>query len=147
MARSAASLTGHTAARPLLVVTLAASAGVHAALVPAHATGGVAVAILFAASSGALASAAVLVDRHHRPGAVVGSALLLAALLAAYALARVIPVWPLEHSEPVDALGAATKAVEAAGLLLALRLLQDPAGNGRSRPLDSQELAHEYPLG
>jgi hypothetical protein len=40
----------------------------------------------------------------------------------------------LTHAEPVDPLGALTKLIEAAGLVLALRLVQTPAGGERRLP-------------
>jgi hypothetical protein len=50
---------------------------------------------------------------------------------------------PLTHVEPVDALGAATKLVEAAGLAFALRLLHTPAGGARRYPRYEKELVYE----
>jgi hypothetical protein len=109
-----------------LVLILAASAGVHAALAPAHSSEGLPVAAGFALSSAALAVAAVVVDRSRRPEAYRLAALLLGALLATYLASRVTTVWPLSHAEPVDAVGLATKTFEAAGVLLALHLLHKP---------------------
>jgi hypothetical protein len=115
-------------ARALLVSALAASAGAHAALVPAHAAEGAAVAALFALAVAAAGTTAVAVDRRCERAPLALAAMLLAALLAIYAVSRTAAVWPLAHAEPVDALGAMTKLCEAAGLLLALRLLQTSAG-------------------
>lgn len=116
--------------RQILVLTLAASAGLHAALVPAHAAD-TAVAAGFALSALALAIVALLVDRSDRPGSVVTAALLLASLLSAYAATRVAAVWPLTHAEPVDAIGAVTKLIETAGLVLAVRLVKAQAGGSK----------------
>ena len=118
-------------ARQILVLTLAASAGAHAALVPAHAAESHVVAAGFALSALALAIVALHVDRSDRPGAAVAAALLLATLLLAYAATRVAAVWPLAHAEPVDAIGAVTKLVEVAGLVLAVRLAKAQAGGSR----------------
>jgi hypothetical protein len=115
-----------------------ASAGIHAALTPVHAAEGPIVAGAFAGSSVALAAAAVLVDRSQRRGALIATALLFAALLGAYAASRIVVVWPLSHAEPVDALGALTKLLEAAGLVVALRLLRSPAGSAWSLPAPQQ---------
>jgi hypothetical protein len=71
------------------------------------------------------------VDRCPRPAAYSLAVLVLGTLLAAYLASRLVTLWPLAHTEQVDALGAMTKLVEAVGLLLALRLLQATAG---SRP-------------
>jgi hypothetical protein len=68
---------------------------------------------------------------------------LLCSLVAAYAATRLVALPPLTHAEPVHALGAATKLVEAAGLVLALRLLHTPVGSARRSPRYEKELAHE----
>jgi hypothetical protein len=124
--------------RALLVLTLAASAGIHAALVSAHTAEGTQVAALFALSALALAGAALLVDRSDQPSAYALAAVMLGTLLALYAASRLVAVWPLDHAERIDAIGALTKLLEAAGLLLALRLLQDPAGSTRELPARQQ---------
>jgi hypothetical protein len=113
--------------RGLLVAGLAASAGAHAGLTPAHVAEGVPVAVLFAVSAAALAVTAVIVDRSRRQAAYSLAAVLLGGLLVAYAASRVMALWPLEHREGVDAVGALTKLVELAGLVLALHLLHSPA--------------------
>ncbi|HZB05478.1 MAG TPA: hypothetical protein VE449_02725 [Thermoleophilaceae bacterium] len=115
-------------AERLLALTLASSAGIHAALVPTHAAETPLLGALFALS--ALLLAALTVGVAHAPGAVaLGAAgLLLGALLVAYVAARFVALPPLTHSEPVDVLGVATKLIEAGGLVLALRLLGTRAG-------------------
>ena len=120
--------------RQLLVLMLAASAGVHLALVPAHAAESSSVGAMFALSALMLAALALLVDTSARAVTLVAAALLLGSLLALYAGSRIVAVWPLEHSEPVDAIGALTKLFEAAGLVLALRLMQTPTGSVRRLP-------------
>ena len=112
-----------------LVLALAASAGAHAALVRGHAAEGPPIGVLFAVSALVLAGFSVLVDRSDRRAVVVAAALLLGGLLALYAASRVVVVWPLAHVEPIDAVGAITKLVEAAGLMLALSLLWVPSGS------------------
>jgi hypothetical protein len=112
-----------------LVLALAASAGAHAALVPGHAAEGLPISVLFAVSALVLAGFSVLVDRSDRRAVVVAAALLLGGLLTLYAASRVVVVWPLAHVEPIDAVGAITKLVEAAGLTLALSLLWVPSGS------------------
>jgi hypothetical protein len=115
-------------AERLLALALASSAGVHGALVPAHAAESPLLGALFALS--ALLLAALTVWVAHGPGAVAlgAAALLLAALLAAYIATRVIALPPHMHSEPADLLGVTTKLIEAGGLVLALRLLGTRAG-------------------
>jgi hypothetical protein len=123
-------------ARQLLVLACAASAGVHFALAPEHwresATSGAA----FAASAVALCACAVALDRRPRSGLpVTGAALLLAGLLSAYLLTRFTAMPPLaDHAEPVDAVGAVTKLVEAVGLALAVVVSQRSAGRPERRP-------------
>jgi hypothetical protein len=145
-AQAASGRGGHVSrsrARRMLVLALASSAGVHAALVPTHASEASVVGALFALSALALAGVALHVDHSPRRGAPAAAALLLGSLLVAYAATRVLPLPPSTHAEPIDAVGAATKLVEAAGLLLALRLLHTPAGSARRSPRYEKELAHE----
>ena len=118
----------------LLVLALASSAGVHAALAPAHAAEAPALGAAFALSALALAGVALRADRDPGPVALAAAVLLLCSLLAAYAVTRLVVLPPLTHPEPVDAVGAITKLVEAAGLVLALRLLHTPAGRAKALP-------------
>jgi hypothetical protein len=133
-----------TRARParvqLFVLLLAATAGVHTALVPMHAHEAATVQIVFALSAAALFASALLVERTEGRVAVAVAAFLLAALLAAYVGTRVTVVWPFEHAEPVDPLGALTKLLEAAGLLLALGLLRTQADRPTRVPARPKEL-------
>ena len=122
--RSAAPSAGERSRRRLLVVACAASAGLHAALVSTHFGESQAAGGLFALSALLLIAVAFVVEHGAGRRAVAAAALLLAALLGVYAASRFVVVWPLEHAEPVDAIGAVTKLFEAAGLVLALGLLQ-----------------------
>jgi hypothetical protein len=110
----------------LVIVACAASAGIHAALAPAHFADGAAIGAGFAGSAVALAGLAAMLTR--RPGsrvALTGTAAVLTGLIAVYVLA-VTAGLPLVHPdpEPVDTLAVATKAVEGVGLLLAAHLLR-----------------------
>ncbi len=118
-------------ARELLILSLAASAGVHAALVPPHVEEGALVAVMFVLSAVALAATDLFVDRRPCSAAYTTAALLLGGLLAAYWGSRLTAIWPLLHAEDVDLVGAITKLFEAAGLVLALSLRQTPAGSRR----------------
>jgi hypothetical protein len=118
----------------LLLLALASSGGVHAGLVPSHMAEGTLLGVLFALSAVVLLGVALLLERAPGRAAAIAAALLLGSLLAAYAGARVIALPPLTHAESLDALGAATKLTEAAGLVLALRLAQTPAGGERRLP-------------
>ena len=121
-------------AERLLVLALASSAGVHGALVPAHAAEAPLLGALFALA--AILLAALTVSMTRGPGAVAlsGAALLLAGLLAAYVATRFVVLPPLTHPEPVDVLGAITKLIEAGGLVLALRLLGTRASSAAALP-------------
>ena len=112
--------------RQPLVIACAWSAGLHAALVPDHWAESDAAGVAFALSALMLLAVALAVERVGGQRAAGAAALLLAALLAIYVASRLTPVWPLEHAEPVDAVGAVTKLFEAIGLVLALGLLQTP---------------------
>ena len=116
----------HLRDRPL-VLALAATAGVHAGLAPAH---GPSAGAMFVLTALALAGAAVRVDRGAGPAALGLTALLLGGLLAAYAVSRFAVLPPLTHAEPVDVAGAVTKSVEAAALLLVVHALR--RGGARS---------------
>ncbi len=98
--------------RVLLIACLAASAGVHLALAASHGPSfHVAAALL------ALAAGAIIVLPRRLPA--LGAAILQAGLLVAYVVFR--------GSEAVDGVTAATKAVEAVGLVLSLRLASTTA--------------------
>jgi hypothetical protein len=71
-----------------LVLTLAASAGVHATLAPMHVAEGAGVLIMFGLSAAVLGATAVAVDRCPRPAAYSLAALVLGTLLAAYLASR-----------------------------------------------------------
>jgi hypothetical protein len=127
----------------LLVLLLAASAGVHATLAPVHAAESPLLGALFALSALGLAGVALSIDRVPGRAPPAIAVLLLGSVLGAYAATRVASLPPLTHREPVDALGAATKLVEATGLVLALRLFGTPADRAPARPPYQKELAHE----
>jgi hypothetical protein len=111
--------------RDLVVTACAVSAGIHAALVPAHLAESAAAGSAFAASTAALAGLAVALTRTPTPAVFVAAAGTFAALLAAYALA-VTTGLPFLHPEPepVDGLALFTKAVELTGLAAAAHLLR-----------------------
>jgi hypothetical protein len=103
--------------RDVVIVACAISAGVHAALVPGHGAA-------FAGAASVLAAVAVALTRRTSRLASTAAAISLAGLLAGWALA-VTAGLPLLHPEPEPVTGLAVfaKAVEAAGLLSAARLL------------------------
>ena len=116
--------------RDLLVGACAVSAGVHAALVPAHGEEGIVAGAMFAAAS--LVLLAVSVALTLRPGsrpAAGAAAVVLGGLVLAYVAAATVGL-PLLGSESrgIEALALGTKVVEGLGLLLALGELRVSAG-------------------
>jgi hypothetical protein len=110
--------------RDIVILACAISAGIHGALVPDHFDESIGAGLGFAAATVLLAALAVaLTLRSAR--ALAGAAAVFAGLLASYALATTTGL-PVLHPdpEPVDGLALATKAIEAIGLLAALRLLR-----------------------
>ena len=110
-----------------VIVTCAISAGIHGALTPEHLAEGVGPGGGFLASTVLLTVLAAALSLGAGERAVLGAAVVLAGLIAAYGLAVSIGV-PLLHpeAEPVDGLGLFTKAVEAIGLAAAVTLLGRP---------------------
>ena len=133
MERPAAPIAFH-----VVLVACAMSAVAHAALVPEHLREATQLGVAFIASAVLLlAAAALLATRPRSIRAASAAALLFAGLIAAYAASRTTGIpWLEPEAESVDAIGLATKLVEALGLLFALKLIQ-PVGDRRS--LTSQE--------
>ena len=111
--------------RDVVILACAVSAGIHGALAPAHFAEGRGAGLGFVVSTILLAGLAVaLTVRPASALPLAGAAVVLAGLLASYALASTTGL-PLLHPqpEPVDGLALATKAFEAVGLGTVLRLL------------------------
>jgi drug/metabolite transporter (DMT)-like permease len=107
----------------VVILACAVSAGIHGALVPAHLDEGTGAGLGFVVATLVLAALVVWLTRQpESTPALAASAAVFAALLAAYALATTTGL-PVLHPdpEPVDGLALATKAIEAVGLLAALR--------------------------
>jgi hypothetical protein len=126
-----------TLARNVVLVACAASAGVHAGLVPSHLVENLWRGIAFAGSVGLLLALIVSLwragDPRRRAAPAAAAAAVLAALIAAYSLSRTVGLAPLEeHVEPVDAIGLLTQGVQVAGLIAAL-LLCHPRGGASAR--------------
>ena len=112
----------------VVILACAISAGIHGALAPGHFDEGTGAGLGFAAATAILASLVVWLTR--RPAslpALATAAATFAGLLASYVLS-VTTGLPVLHPdpEPVDGLALATKAIEAAGLLMAASLLWRP---------------------
>lgn len=108
----------------VVIVACAISAGIHAALTPAHFAEDVGAGVGFLAATVLLAVLVLLLTLRLAAGvALTASAVVLAGLLASYGVA-VTTGLPLLHpeAEPVDGLALSTKAVELVGLLAALSL-------------------------
>jgi hypothetical protein len=116
----------------VVLAACAASAGAHAALVARHLEDQPRMGVAFiAATVLLLAVAAALTYRPRQPGAAHAATLLLAALIGAYALNITAGLpWLSDHPEPIDLVGLATKAVEAIGLICAIRLSQRMRSSG-----------------
>jgi hypothetical protein len=110
--------------RDVAIVACAISAGIHAALTPAHVTESAGAGLGFLGAAVCLASLAVALTRSAGALQLSLTALTFAGLIGSYALAATSGL-PVLHPdpEPVDGLALATKAVEAVGLLAAAHLL------------------------
>jgi hypothetical protein len=116
----------------VVVAACAASAGAHAALVVQHLDDEPRMGVAFIAVTALLlVVAAALTYRPRQAGAGRAAKLLLAALIGAYALNVTAGLpWLSEGPEAVDVVGLATKAVEALGLVFAIRLSQTMGSPG-----------------
>lgn len=118
--------------REVGVLACAVTAGVHAGLVPEHAHESAALAASFAAA--AVLAAVIAVALRRAAGSAwppLAAGALFAGLIVAYALSRTVGL-PLGEGErePLDALGLATKAIEVAGLIAAVRMTTQPTRRG-----------------
>ena len=103
-----------------VILACAISAGIHAALAPEHFRETTAAGVGFVASAVLLAALAVVLTRRPSEAAFAATALVFAGLIGSYVLAVTTGI-PGVHPDvdPVEVLALATKAVEAAGLVLA----------------------------
>ena len=112
----------------VVILCCAISAGVHAALAPAHFEEGVGPGVGFVLAAIAPSACAVLLTRRPSRVALAAAAVVLAGLIVSYVLvlAYGLPVLHPER-EPVEALAVWTKVIEAAGLVVAAGCLRRPA--------------------
>jgi hypothetical protein len=119
----------------LVILACAISAGIHGALVPGHFDEGTGSGLGFAAAAVALTGIAVWLT--WRPASILALAAAagtVSGLLASYGLAITTGVPLLHpHSEPVDGLALATKAIEIVGLLAATSLLRRRVASTHTR--------------
>jgi hypothetical protein len=141
MRGSTATRAALSTADRLVVFVCAASAGIHAGLVPEHLREEPRMGVAFVISVAVLlAVGAAVVLRPTDRGVTRAAALVLGGLVVAYAASRTTGI-PLlaPDSEAVDGVGLAAVSIELAGLVLALRPGQ-PAG-ARSEPSIPKEVA------
>lgn len=113
--------------RALLICSLAASAGLHLALVPEHLDEAPRVGVLFILGSAAAIVLGTLLLWKVTRALLAASALLLASMIFAYIVAVTVGLGPLGmEREAVDDVGLICKAVEVVGVLAALTLLARP---------------------
>jgi voltage-gated potassium channel Kch len=110
--------------RDALILVCAISAGIHAALTPAHFAEGAGAGLGFLGAAVLLVALAAALTRTATGVVLLVTAAVLAGLIGSYALAITSGV-PVLHPEPEPVTGLAlfTKAVEIAGLLAASHLL------------------------
>jgi hypothetical protein len=120
----------------VVILACAISAGIHGALIPNHFDEGTGPGLGFAAATVALTG--IVVWLSWQPGrllAFAAAAATLSGLLASYALAITTGVPLLHpHTEPVDGLALATKAIEIVGLLAATSVLWRCVAITHARP-------------
>jgi hypothetical protein len=119
-----------------VVLACAVSAGIHAALAPEHFRETTGAGIGFVVSTAVLAVLAVVLTRRPTDAAFAATAAVFTGLIVSYALAVTTGI-PVIHPDvdPLEGLALATKAVEAAGLVLA-------AWGLRPKPHHRLHLAH-----
>jgi hypothetical protein len=107
-----------------LIAAGAVGAGVHAAIAPEHLREWAPLGASFVAAAIVLAlGVAALAARPDEPRLAAALAAALGMVAAAYVLTRLVALSPLDlEREPFDALGICTSAIEAAGVLLAVRI-------------------------
>jgi hypothetical protein len=112
----------------VVILTCAISAGIHGALVPEHFDEGAGPGVGFVVATVLTAALAVALTRRPTQLVLASAALVLAGLIASYALA-VTTGLPVLHPEreAVDGLALFTKAIEAIGLVTAATLLRRPS--------------------
>jgi hypothetical protein len=112
----------------LIILACAVSTGIHGALAPDHFNEGAGAGIGFVAATVLLAALAVGLTRNPSQATLLATVAVFAGLIASYVLVVVsgVPVLHPEREE-IDGLALFTKAVEAAGLVLAASLVHRPS--------------------
>jgi hypothetical protein len=117
-------VTAAEARTDAVIVACAISAGIHAALAPHHFRETTGAGLGFVLSALLLGVLAVVLTRRPSETAFAATALVFAGLLGSYALAVTTGI-PVIHPDvdPLEGVALATKAIEAAGLVLAASAL------------------------
>lgn len=115
----------NVALRYVVVLVCAASAGVHAALVPEHLWESRTLGLAFALCAGLLALAALLLRQPRHDSWAPRTAVILLSLAAlTYAMSRTTGIpWLIPDPEQLDVLGLATSAAEVVAALSATLLI------------------------
>ncbi|MEO8518123.1 MAG: hypothetical protein ABI438_03000 [Dermatophilaceae bacterium] len=115
----------NVALRYVVVLVCAASAGVHAALVPEHLRESRTLGLAFALCAGLLALAALLLRQSRHDSWAPRTAVILLSLAAlTYAMSRTTGIpWLIPDPEQLDVLGLATSAAEVVAALSATLLI------------------------
>ena len=111
-----------------IILACAISAGIHGALAPGHFREATGAGVGFVVATVLLAALAVVLTRSPTQLALLATVAVFAGLIVAYVLAVTTGV-PVLHPdrEIVDGVGIFSKAIEAAGLVLAAGLLRRPS--------------------
>jgi hypothetical protein len=111
----------------IVVLACAVSAGIHAGLIPAHVGESWSLGAAFALAATLAAVVAVGLRRSSGVWPPAAAAVLLAGLIAAYAVSCAVGLPQLGvHAESPDVLGLGTKTIEAVGLIAAVLLCIRP---------------------
>ena len=112
----------------IVILTCAVSAGIHAALVPAHFGEGTGAGTGFVVATVLLALLAIVLTRRPSQLALITTVLVFAGLIVSYALVLTTGL-PVLHPdvEAVNGLALFTKAVEVLGLITAASLVRRPS--------------------
>ena len=118
----------------IVILVCAISAGIHAALAPAHFEEGTAAGVGFVVAAIALGLAAIALTRNASRYALLATGALLAGLIIVYVpvIATGLPVLHPDQ-EPVEALALCTKAIEAIGLVVAVGCARRPTAQSLAR--------------
>ena len=119
----------------IVILVCAISAGIHGALVKDHFREGTGAGVGFVVATVLLAVVALILTHNQSPFVVVGAAVILAGLIASYALVITTGV-PVLHPdvEAVNGLALFSKTIEVLGLVTATSLMRRPSFTAPFQP-------------